>query len=112
MSAKTMAIVGVFVAAFVAGLFFARWSARLPERPASEAPAATAVMSLQVEGMTCEACAEAVRQALLKLPAVQEVRVSLEESRVEVVYDAARMKPDRLRTLCVQAIQKAGYRVS
>ena len=73
--------------------------------PAQTAPAVSTV-TLTVEGMTCASCSVAVRTALRRLEGVQDARVSVEEKRAVVDYDAARVTPQRM----VEAINRLGYR--
>jgi len=59
-------------------------------------------IALQVSGMTCNGCSEAVQRVIRKQDAHAEVDVHLDTGRVEVVTDAA---ADALAA----ALTKAGY---
>lgn len=75
-----------------------------PETLASEV--ASEVVVLQVDGMTCESCAPAVRSHLLDVPGVIDAAVSYERARAEVRVRAERPPdPERL----VEAVAESGY---
>ena len=63
---------------------------------------------LQVTGMTCGGCENAVTRALSRLEGVSNVSASHAQNQVTVQYDAA--KVDRAKI--ADAINKAGYQVS
>jgi copper chaperone len=65
-------------------------------------------LNLQVTGMTCGGCENAVRRAVSRLEGVSNVTASHLEKLVTVAYDAARV--DRARI--AHAITEAGYTVS
>jgi copper chaperone CopZ len=75
--------------------------------PAQTAPAVSTV-TLTVEGMTCASCAVAVRTALKNLDGVRDARVSVEEKRAVVDYDAAKVTPQQM----VEAVNRLGYQAS
>lgn len=59
-----------------------------------------------VEGMTCSHCERAVKEALMEIPEVVDVRVSLEEKKVEV--EGKNLVDSNLK----EAIDEAGYKVA
>ena len=67
-------------------------------------------ISLKVEGMMCDGCAESVTEALSAAPAVADVKVSLEEKKVSVfvtcdtMMDGLAMMPE-----LVEAVKGAGF---
>jgi copper chaperone len=63
---------------------------------------------LQVTGMTCGGCENAVTRALSRLEGVSNVSASHAQNQVTVQYDAA--KVDRAKI--ADAITRAGYQVS
>jgi copper chaperone len=63
---------------------------------------------LNVTGMTCGGCAASVRNALVRLPGVSAVDVSLADGRVEVRFDDSRVDAEQMR----EAVQGAGYEVT
>ena len=65
-------------------------------------------MSLTVEGMHCDGCAERVRARLEAASGVQEVAVSFAERQARVVYDGRATEERRL----VDEIEKSGFRVA
>jgi copper chaperone CopZ len=56
----------------------------------------TSRTSLKVEGMTCEGCAQTVRDGLEREPGVQEARVSWQDGIAEVAYDSAETDEQRI----------------
>ncbi|MBI1942352.1 MAG: heavy-metal-associated domain-containing protein [Betaproteobacteria bacterium] len=64
-------------------------------------------MSVAIEGMHCDGCAETIK-ALLSLEAgVEAATVSWQEGRAHVSYDPAAVDPAKL----VAAIERCGYKV-
>ena len=63
-------------------------------------PLATAapekVTTLHVEGMTCGACATALKQVLKSTDGVRDARVSYEEKSAVVTYDSAKVTPEKI----------------
>lgn len=70
--------------------------------PPSEHPESSAAedslprTTLQVEGMICESCAQAVRQTLEELPGVVSARTDFPSDHVEVVFDAEQTNVDAM----------------
>ena len=62
-------------------------------------------VTLNVSGMTCEACPITVKKALQKVPGVSKVDVRLEKKQVLVTFDNAKTNTDAL----VKATTNAGY---
>lgn len=60
---------------------------------------------VSVYGMTCEHCVNRVRKALEKLPGMENVKVSLTESKADFNYDPGQVKKEDIR----RAIEEAGY---
>jgi copper chaperone CopZ len=61
---------------------------------------------LQIEGMTCEACASTVEQALRSVPGVSAATVSYEKKQATVFLPKGEIVP---REALLQAVRKAGY---
>jgi copper chaperone CopZ len=95
-------------AAVVIALLVAAWAARGPRQRQheqtplsqphlSQASASEAHVSqvslLKVEGMFCAGCAVAVQMAAKKVAGVEDVRVSVEDSMVQVTYDPSKTNP-------------------
>lgn len=75
----------------------------------SNAPAdAAPVVTLELKGMSCEACAPHVEKALRGVPGVQAATVSYAESRARVTVDPS--SPPSREAL-VKAVEEAGYEV-
>jgi mercuric ion binding protein len=63
------------------------------------------IVTLNVPGMTCEACPITVKKALEKIPGVSKVEVRFEKKQVLVTFDDAKTNTDAL----VKATTNAGY---
>jgi len=66
------------------------------------------LLKLQVTGMTCGGCENAVKRSVLRLEGVSNVTASHADNQVTVEYDAAKVD----RRAITDAIGKAGYQVS
>jgi len=73
-----------------------------------QAPAPTAALTLNVQGMTCAACVGHVERALTAVPGVQSASVNLLANEARVTFDPALTQPATLRS----AIEDAGYQAS
>ncbi|WP_058304196.1 copper chaperone CopZ [Gorillibacterium timonense] len=62
---------------------------------------------LNVEGMSCNHCVQAVEKALGKLSGVDKVKVELAEKKVSVDYEENQVTVDALKS----AIEDQGYDV-
>lgn len=91
-------------------LFFVPMAGALPAGSGiavAEAQAAeTSRVTLRIDGMTCGSCAAAVKVKLERLDGVREARVSFDEKRARVTYDARQVTPQRM----IEAIEDLGYR--
>ena len=72
---------------------------------AAPAWAAAKTVTLNVSGMTCEACPFTVKKALQKVPGVSKIDVLYEKKQVVVTFDDSQTNPDAL----VKATTDAGY---
>ena len=68
-------------------------------------PPKTAVVTLEIRGMTCAGCTVSVRTALTRLKGVEDARVSYEPPQAVVAYDPAQVTPREM----VAAIKEIGY---
>jgi Cu+-exporting ATPase len=73
-----------------------------------ESAAEAAVAGLIVPGMGSDHCAGIVKTSLARLDGVGEVQTNLATHRVEIRYDAGRVRPEDLRA----AVERAGYDVT
>lgn len=64
-------------------------------------------LSLKVEGMRCNGCAESIRSRIAAQVGVQTADVSFEQGQARVLYDPRATDEERL----VDAVHKLGYRV-
>ena len=62
-------------------------------------------VTLNVSGMTCEACPITVKKALQKVPGVTKIDVLYEKKQVVVTFDDSKTDTDAL----VKATTNAGY---
>ena len=67
--------------------------------------AAAKTVTLNVSGMTCQACPITVKKALQKVPGVSKIDVLYEKKQVVVTFDDSQTNPDAL----VKATTDAGY---
>ncbi|MDM5339838.1 copper chaperone CopZ [Fictibacillus enclensis] len=65
-------------------------------------------VTLNVKGMSCSHCVNAVEGSVGKLPGVEQVHVHLEEGTVEVNYDANKVGLDKIK----DTIDDQGYDVA
>ena len=72
---------------------------------ASAAWASPKTVTLNVPGMTCEACPITVKKALQKVPGVSKIDVQYEKKQVVVTFDDAKTDTNAL----VKATTEAGY---
>lgn len=70
-------------------------------------PADAKTLTLKVGGMSCDGCANTVRNALLKLDGVYDATVDWQTGAATVQYDGKKVDDARLG----DAIVKAGYTV-
>lgn len=77
-------------------------------RQANVSVEGASVVTLDLEGMSCEACAPHVEQALRKVPGVQGATASYTESRAKVVVNP---ESPPSREALVKAVEQAGYEV-
>jgi Cu+-exporting ATPase len=68
--------------------------------------AAETTTIFKVTGMYCDACQTKIQQALKKTDGVKSAAVSLDRGTATVIYDDAKVTPDRI----VQIIEKEGYK--
>ncbi|GAB3878969.1 hypothetical protein GCM10028824_41590 [Hymenobacter segetis] len=61
----------------------------------------------RIQGMTCEACAHHVEQAVQQVPGVQSVAVSYDQATAQVRYNSAQAQPAQVES----AINGTGYHV-
>jgi copper chaperone CopZ len=64
-------------------------------------------LTLAIEGMHCDGCAETIKALLAVESGVKASSVSFKERRARVLYDPAAVDESRL----VAAIEKAGFKV-
>ncbi|MBI5711729.1 MAG: cation transporter [Candidatus Eisenbacteria bacterium] len=100
----------VVTALAVALATYPGWGARLTASRASSAAGQfeNAVVVLDVQGMTCTACAGEIERELRQVPGVVRADVSFEQRRAEIALSTVRPKVQPL----IAAIEKAGYRAT
>lgn len=82
--------------------------AAAPALCACAAPPADTTSALQIGGMVCESCSQAITAALQKLPGVHEVQVDHVSGKAVIRHDAARSP----RAELVAAVTRLGYSVA
>jgi copper chaperone CopZ len=94
---KVFVVVAIVAAAvgfgFVAG---AAPGCCLTSQASAAAAAATKVTTLHIDGMTCGACATAVKHVLKSLDGVKDAQVSYQEKKGVVTYDPAKLTPEKI----------------
>ena len=65
-------------------------------------------VTLQVQGMSCNHCVQAVEENVGNINGVQSVHVLLEEGKVDVTFDEAKTNVDEIK----QTIVEQGYDVT
>ena len=63
---------------------------------------------LDIRGMSCSHCVNAVTTALQNRPGVRAATVHLQEGAAEVEFDETRVSPEQL----VEAVEEEGYEAS
>ncbi len=63
---------------------------------------------LNVEGMTCGACEDAIKSALLKCDGVKDAEVNYKDGKAVVQTEGSKVETDEL----IKAIEKAGFTAS
>ena len=63
--------------------------------------------TIQIQGMTCAACAKAVERVISKLNGVTEANVNLATEKLSIIYDSNKLRVSEIKN----AIEKAGYKV-
>lgn len=91
----------------VAFASYPTWGARLTAVRPSVATGQPehAVVVLDVQGMTCEACAIEIVRELRQVPGVVRADVSFEQRRAEIALSSSQRKIESL----IAAVEKAGY---
>lgn len=64
-------------------------------------------LTIKVEGMSCNGCAERIRSGVAAQPGVRTAVVSFDQGQARVLYDPRAVDENRL----VDAVQKLGFRV-
>ena len=65
-------------------------------------------LNLNISGMTCVNCSNAVEKVTKKLPGIEDVSVSFASSKGEFTYDSSTLSEEQI----IAKIQKLGYGVS
>ncbi|MDR1509708.1 MAG: copper chaperone CopZ [Synergistaceae bacterium] len=66
------------------------------------------IVTLKVEGMSCDHCVKAVTSSVGGLDGVESVNVSLDAGTVEVKFDRSKVSLDRIKS----EIEDQGYDVA
>lgn len=63
---------------------------------------------LEIEGMTCSACAKAIERISKKLPGVEEASVNFATEKLNIKYDESKIKLSDIQS----SVKKSGYKLS
>jgi copper chaperone CopZ len=63
-------------------------------------------IEIATEGEDCDECVRKLREPLMKMPGVQDVKTDLKRERVIITFDARKVHPPDLH----DAILKSGYK--
>ena len=99
----------VFVVAFAFFPSYAGYFVRVETPEAGAAEASGQTLKIEIDQMTCKACAVHAHNELAKVPGVLRVAVSYADSQGVVVVDAT--SPPSSESL-VSAVERAGYKVT
>jgi len=77
-------------------------------RSSGEEELPTKMVTLKVEGMTCDACAISVKTALKGVEGVKEAKVSYEKGEAQVEYIEGKATVNQM----IEAVNKIGYKAS
>lgn len=100
----------IATAVVVAFAFFPNYVGYLlADNSAAETVEGLPTLTLDIHGMTCEACATHIQQALREVPGVRSASIVYAEGQARVVTDPE--APPSVSAL-VEAVKKAGYRAS
>jgi copper chaperone CopZ len=101
----------VATAVVIAFAFFPSYAGILLGDGSSQKVAETTapIVTLRIEGMTCEACTAHIQKTLADVPGVQSASVDYGSGTARVAVDAKAPPP---REALVKAVETAGYRVS
>ena len=75
--------------------------------PAGDA-SSLASEELEIEGMTCEACAAGIESALRDLPGVAHAQVSFAQKKAQVTYDPEKVSSEKF----IDTVAMTGYKAS
>lgn len=64
-------------------------------------------ITLEVQGMSCGHCVNAVEGSVGELAGVEQVKVNLADAKVEVAFDEAQVSLEKIK----EAIEDQGYEV-
>jgi copper chaperone CopZ len=77
-----------------------------PQNPERADHAILETIEIATEGEDCDECVRKLREPLMRIPGVQDVRVNTVKERVIVTFDARKTHPPDLH----DAILKSGYK--
>lgn len=80
-------------------------SSSQPSHSSQPDTSASATLQLQIEGMTCQACASRIEKVLNKKPAIEKASVNFANETAQVNYDADQTNPEQI----LEWVAKTGY---
>jgi mercuric ion transport protein len=107
-SASKWAKKGVWTVTIVAGLAIAfPYLNFAPQTSVNKAVDSTAVVTLNLSGMDCNACAKGLEATLSRAAGVKKAAVEFENSRAVVEYDSTKTTVERL----IAVVDETGFKV-
>lgn len=101
--------IGVWSATMIAALAISHpYLAAKPSTATNAAYAPKASVVLNIEGMTCNACATRIQDTLSDLKGVHSANVEYETKKAVITYDPALVQPEKL----VNRVNEIGYSVA
>ncbi|NEU32499.1 copper chaperone CopZ [bacterium LRH843] len=64
-------------------------------------------ITLNVQGMSCGHCVKSIEGSVGQVAGVEQVKVNLADSKVEVAFDESKASPDQIK----KTIEDQGYEV-
>lgn len=108
-SASKWAKTGVWTVTVLAGLAVGfPYLGFAPQTSVNKAVDSTAVVTLNVSGMDCKACATGVEGSLANIKGVRKARVDFQSGKATVEYDSRIVKP----TAFVERVNDSGFKAT
>jgi mercuric ion transport protein len=108
-SASKWAKTGVWTVTILAGLAVGfPYLGFAPQTSVNKAVDSTAVVTLNISGMDCQACAAGVEGSLANIKGVRKARVNFQSGKATIEYDSKIVKP----TVFVDRVNDSGFKAT